>query len=551
MMAKAAAQAVRSRPGGVRATDPGSVDEQLSRIYLYPARLFASARPYYVTTILGSCVAVCLWDPGCRLGGINHFLLPYQATSSSPSFRFGNVAIQRLIDELLGLGSAEQDIQAKLFGGADEMTSPHRAVMDRLAAWQARSGEKNISEPAPPLTQAGIAGSGSQSRTLRVDIGKLDRIMTLTSEIGISRARIKQMIDGLGERHLDGLREVRQEADRLYMELQEQVMKIRMVPVGPAFRQYIRMVRDLARAHGKLATLTLEGEDVDVDTAIVERLREPLTHLLRNALDHGIESPEVRQAKGKDTCGHVLLRARHDAASIVVQVTDDGTGLDRESIVQRALATGIISEEQRLADHDIFDLIFRQGFSTAQTVSDLSGRGIGMDIVRRNIEAMRGTVTVESRNGNGTTVTMRLPLTLAIIEGLAVRVSGETYIIPLESVIECLELPIEERPLAREGVINLRGEPVPYVRLREILKRDDNIPHRENVVIVEHKGGRAGLVADTLEGQSQAVIKPLGKPFHDLAGISGTTILGSGRVAIVLDVPALLCGPTNSRWHAR
>jgi two-component system chemotaxis sensor kinase CheA len=311
------------------------------------------------------------------------------------------------------------------------------------------------------------------------------------------------------------------------------------------------MVRDLARAHGKLATLTLEGEDVDVDTTIVERLREPLTHLLRNALDHGIESPEVRQAKGKDTCGHVLLRARHDAASIVVQVTDDGTGLDRESIVQRALATGIISAEQRLADHDIFDLIFRQGFSTAQTVSDLSGRGIGMDIVRRNIEAMRGTVTVESRNGNGTTVTMRLPLTLAIIEGLAVRVSGETYIIPLESVIECLELPIEERRLAREGVINLRGEPVPYVRLREILKRDDNIPHRENVVIVEHKGGRAGLVADTLEGQSQAVIKPLGKPFHDLPGISGTTILGSGRVAIVLDVPALLCGPTNSRWHAR
>jgi two-component system chemotaxis sensor kinase CheA len=423
--------------------------------------------------------------------------------------------------------------------------------MDRLAKWRDGSDEENLEASAPPLIQGELIGSGSQSKTLRVDISKLDRIMTLTSEIAISRARIKQMIDELGGRRLDGLREVRQEADRLYMEFQEQVSKIRMVPVGPAFRHYTRMVRDLAKEHGKLATLTIEGADVEVDTSVIERLREPLTHLLRNALDHGIERPEVRQAKGKDPCGHVLLRARRDAASIVIQIGDDGAGLDRDSITERALEMGIVREEQRLSDQEVFDLIFQQTFTTTKTVSDLSGRGIGMDIVRRNVESMRGVAGVESRSGKGTTVTIRLPLTLAIIEGLAVRVSEETYIIPLESVIECLELPGEERRRAREGVINLRGEPVPYVRLRELFKQDDKLPHRENVVIVEHKGGKAGLVADTLEGESQAVIKPLGKPFHDLPGISGTTILGSGRVAIVLDVPALLCEATHTEWHAR
>jgi two-component system chemotaxis sensor kinase CheA len=455
-----------------------------------------------------------------------------------------------LISLLLESMDSLRDMTAVASPGADEMISAHRSVMERLAKWRDLSDEEKIDASAPALIQAETANSPGQSRTLRVDIDKLDRIMTLTSEIAISRARIKQMIDGLGGQRLDALREVRQEADRLYLELQEQVTKIRMVPVGPGFRQYIRMVRDLAKAHGKVATLTIEGADVEVDTTVVQRLREPLTHLLRNALDHGIERPEVRRACGKDPCGHVLLRARHDAASIVIQISDDGAGLDRDSILRRALDTGVIRDGQKLADHEVFELIFQQGLSTAEAVSDLSGRGIGMDIVRRNIEAIRGVVAVESRKGEGATITMRLPLTLAIIDGLAVRVSEETYIIPLESVIECLELPPGEPRAGREGVINLRGEPVPYIRLRQLLKRGDDIPHRENVVIVQHMGGKAGLVADALEGESQAVIKPLGKPFHDLPGISGTTILGSGRVAIVLDVPALLCGPAQTQWLA-
>lgn len=377
-------------------------------------------------------------------------------------------------------------------------------------------------------------------RTLRVDIDKLDRMLDLTGEIAIAQGRFRQMLQ---ERNgaMEEILEAHRQADILFLDLQEQIMKIRMVPVGPMFRQYIRVVRDMAQAHGKRSRLIIEGGDVEVDTTVIEHLRDPLTHMIRNAVDHGIESPETRKAAGKDPSGSIVLRAFHDAGSIVIQLEDDGAGLNRDRILQTALSRGMVSESQRLSDEEIYRFIFEPGFTTAETVSDLSGRGVGMDVVRRNIDALRGTIAIDSRPGAGTTITIRLPLTLAIIEGFAVGVEGETYVIPLDTVLECHDLPEEERErIDGDGVINLRGKPLPYLRLRDFFGLRGSAPQRESVLVVQHQGGQAGLVVDALYGERQAVIKPLGRLLYGLQGVSGFTILGNGQVALILDIPALL-----------
>jgi two-component system chemotaxis sensor kinase CheA len=303
----------------------------------------------------------------------------------------------------------------------------------------------------------------------------------------------------------------------------------------------VRTVRDVAAAHGRQARLIIEGEDVEVDTTVVQHIHDPLTHMIRNALDHGIESPEVRMRKGKDPCGSVTLRAYREAGSIVIQLADDGAGLDRERILARARALGTVTDPEVLTEHELHRLVLEPGFSTAQQITDLSGRGIGLDVVRRNVERLRGSVGIESREGQGTTITLRLPLTLAIITGFAVEVANETYLIPLDTVVECLELPREECPHADgRGVLSVRGQALPYLRLREVFALPGSPRGREHVLVVRHDGGHVGLAVDVLCGESQTVIKPLGPLFHGLPGIAGSAILGSGRVALILDVEALL-----------
>ncbi|HWP22558.1 MAG TPA: chemotaxis protein CheA, partial [Candidatus Binatia bacterium] len=310
---------------------------------------------------------------------------------------------------------------------------------------------------------------------------------------------------------------------------------------GPIFRQYQRTVRDIAHANGKSARLAIEGEDVEVDLSVVEKLKDPLTHMIRNALDHGIEAPELRLRAGKDPCGSVTIKACHEGASIVIQVKDDGAGLSRERIVARARACGLASDPEHLPDQELFKFIFEPGFSTAEKVTDLSGRGVGMDVVRRNIEALRGKLAVESRAGLGTTVTIHLPLTLAIIEGFGVGVGEETYILPLHAVLECIELPAQaQRHNGPRGVINVRGEPVPYIRLREWFGLPSAPPSRQNAVLIEFDQTKAALVVDRLYGAQQTVIKPLAKRFQDVPGIAGSAILGNGRVALILDVNGLM-----------
>jgi len=434
--------------------------------------------------------------------------------------------------------------------GEDEISPRHRSVIDRLSAEARRAqsaGDDGFIEPAAAAGQHArprlideSPSSAEQGKTLRVDIDKLDSLLNLTGEIAIARTRIRQMLeDGFG--NPGDVLEAYQESDRLHLDLQELVMKVRMVPLDTIFRQYIRTVRDLARLAGKAARLLIEGGDAEVDTTVVEHLRDPLAHMIRNAIDHGIEPPEIRAARGKDPAGCITLRTFREAGQIIIQVEDDGAGLNKDRIIARARSLGLIPAQQELAEREINQLILEPCLSTTETVTELSGRGVGMDVVRRNIEALGGKVRIDSRENEGTCVTIRLPLSLAIVDGLAVGVSGETFVIPLSAVVECVDLAESDDDRSKEtGVVNLRGKMVPYLRLRKVFDMQSDTSRRENLVVVKHESETAGLAVDGLYGESQVVLKPLGKLFHGLPGLSGSTILGNGRVALILDVSTLI-----------
>jgi len=452
-----------------------------------------------------------------------------------------------LVTALLEAVDALREMLPVAVEGNHEIAPRHREVLKRLAA-----GASPLKAPvAPPVaagvpsataapaagTPEGAALAAEAGRTLRVGIEKLDRLMTLAGEIAISRGRVRELLEGGSSA---AALAAHQDAAQLHAELQDLVMQVRMVPVGPTLRQYVRTVRDLAAAQGKQARLAIEGEDVEVDTTIVEHLRDPLTHMIRNALHHGIESPEVRREKGKDPCGAVALSAWREAGSIVIELADDGAGFNRERIVEEARRRGLADDPERLPDAELYRLVFEPGFSTAERVTEWSGRGMGMDVVRDRIAALRGSIAIESWPDAGTSIKIRLPLTLAIIEGFGVGIGAETYVIPVDRVVECMELPERAGRRDRQGILQLRGEALPFVRLRDLFGVRGGEPERESVVVVRHDLARAGIVVDSLHGQDQAVIKPLGGIFEGVRGLCGSTILGDGRVAFVLDVPGLL-----------
>lgn len=429
--------------------------------------------------------------------------------------------------------------------GAEELAPEYQTVLAALVSHRDHTVPGHPAHPTPAEPMSIVPrpdGAGvARARTLRVNVDKLDQLLDLTGEMAIMRGRARQAFES---RHQDGdepMLAALWELDRLQHELQEQVMKVRMVPLGPVFRQFARTTRDVSMSQSKLAHLVVEGEDVELDMTVVEQLRDPLTHMLRNAIDHGLELPAARQAAGKPSIGTVTLRARHDRGGVLIEIADDGAGLDRERILRRARQAGLVEDGAQLSDAEVYRLILVPGFSTAETVTELSGRGVGMDVVRRNVEALRGTLTLESRGGAGTTIGIRLPLTLAIIQGFAVGVGEETYLVPLDAVTECLRLPAEER-LRDEatGLLELHDEMLPYIRLRHRFALPGRGATHESVLVVRDERGQVGLVVDALHGESQAVIKPLGKMFSNITGVSGSTILGNGRVALILDVPTLL-----------
>lgn len=414
------------------------------------------------------------------------------------------------------------------------------ALGEALAHARAGVAPAATRDPAD-AAPADAHASATAARTLRVDVAKLDRMLDLTGEIAIAQGRVLQLLEALPGGSGGAAHEAFLEAVRLQLALQEEVMDARMVPVAPFFRQYTRTVRDLAAASGKQVTLVVEGDEVEVDTRVLEALRDPVTHMVRNAVDHGLESPDLRVALGKPAEGRITLRAAQEGGQIVVQMSDDGAGIDRQRVAARARAMGLAAAPEQLADEALLELVFAPGFTTTDTVTELSGRGVGMDVVRRNIEALRGTVSLTSEPDHGTTISIRLPLTLAIIEGFSVGVGEETYVLPLEAVHECMALP----PSARDdgaggGLLSLRGEALPYLHVRNLFGLEGAAPARAHVVVVGHGGRRAGLVVDLLHGERQAVIKSLGATFAGLSGVAGSTILGDGRVALILDVTQLL-----------
>jgi len=460
---------------------------------------------------------------------------------------------------LLRSVDALRQMLPEAIAGAEEIRPEHQALLAKLADRNDSPVEEPRSLKPSEIVDPGRPSIGrrredsqaliERADTVRVDIQKLDHMLDLAGEIAVAHGRLRQVLE-TPSHHIAEALEAHGQLERLSMNLQEQIMKARMVPVGPIFRQYMRTVRDVAQANGKIARLVIYGDDVEIDLSMVEKLKDPLTHMVRNALDHGLESPEARRRAGKDPCGSITLKAFHEGASIVIQLIDDGAGLNRDHIAARARSSGMATDPEQLSDQELFKFIFEPGFSTAEKITDLSGRGVGMDVVRRNIETLRGTVSVESRSGTGTTIIIRVPLTLAIIEGFGFGIGEETYVLPLHTVLECIELPAEEcRYNVRQGVINLRGEPLPYIRLREWFGLASPRPPRENAVVIEIDRVKSALVVDSLYGAQQTVIKPLGKRFQDLPGIAGSAILGNGRVALILDAAGLIREVTRTQGN--
>ncbi|MGP0173011.1 chemotaxis protein CheA [Pseudomonas sp. NCHU5208] len=375
----------------------------------------------------------------------------------------------------------------------------------------------------------------NESSLIRVDAGKLDELINLVGELIIAGAGARMTAQQVGHAQMLESTEL---LSRLVEEVRDSALTLRMVQIGATFNRFQRVVRDVSRELGKDIALSISGGDTELDKTVVERITDPLTHLVRNAMDHGIEPLGVRLERGKPAQGNVRLNAYHDAGSIVMEVADDGGGLDPQRILAKARERGLVAEGQVLTEKEIFNLIFEPGFSTADQVSNLSGRGVGMDVVKRNITALRGSIDLDSQLGKGTCVRIRLPLTLAIIDGFLVGVGEAGYVIPLDLVEECIEL--EPGTQQNRGHISLRGEVLPFIRLREMFDEQGQPPRRENVVVVSYAGQRAGLVVDHLMGEFQTVIKPLGKLFATCRGIGGFTILGSGAVALILDIPNLL-----------
>ncbi|MBV7535317.1 chemotaxis protein CheA [Duganella sp. sic0402] len=403
--------------------------------------------------------------------------------------------------------------------------------------------EKKVVKKEEKEKEKAPAHAGAESSSIRVSIEKVDQLINLVGELVITQAMIEQRVDTLDPMVHERLLNSVSQLTRNTRDLQEAVMSIRMMPMDFVFSRFPRMVRDLAHKLGKKVDFITNGAATELDKGLIERIVDPLTHLVRNSIDHGIEMPEVRRAGGKSDAGRLFLSASHQGGNIIIEVSDDGGGLNRERILAKAQQNGLAVSDT-MSDAEVWQLIFAPGFSTADVVTDVSGRGVGMDVVKRNITAMGGVVEIRSAKGFGTTISISLPLTLAILDGMSIRVGDEIYILPLGFVIESLQpVPEDVKEISGKGrVIKVRGEYLPLVPLYQmfdITPRFDD-PCKGIVIIVETDGRKAGLFVDELVGQQQVVVKNLESNYRKVAGISGATILGDGGVSLILDVAALI-----------
>lgn len=400
---------------------------------------------------------------------------------------------------------------------------------------------ETVATPQAVATQAEAANEGRAKTggdTVRVPAERLDEMMDRVGELVIAQSRLKQLAASSSD---IALRAVAEEIERLASEMRDTMMVVRMVPIAQLFGRFRRLIHDLARDTGKTIELSTEGEATELDKTVIERLADPLIHLIRNAADHGLETPEQRLAAGKPETGHVILAARQSGAEVVITITDDGRGVDRARVRAKAEENGLIQPGQVLSDNELLQLIFAPGFSTAAAITNLSGRGVGMDVVKRTIEGLRGAIELTSTPGQGSVVSLRIPLTLAIIDGLLVRVGTSRYVIPLGSVEECVELSVEQDARsAGRCLITLRDQLVPFIRLRQMFATGLAPDAHQKIVVVSTGQERVGLVVDQILGDHQTVIKALSGFHAEVGAFSGATILGDGGVALILDIGHLV-----------
>lgn len=451
--------------------------------------------------------------------------------------------IKELPEDALRLGEilvqsgalTQRELAAALTQQREEEGAQHRklgeiVVAEKLAPQPAVSAALEKQKQSEERRQL-------ETRLLKVPADKLDKLIDQVGELVIAASSVNSLAQ---KSHNAAMVEAVSGVSRLVEDIRDSALRLRMVQIGDTFARFPRVVRDVSKELAKEIDLVITGGETELDKSMVERIGDPLMHLVRNAIDHGIESPDQRVAAGKAARGSLRLHASHDSGSVVIEVSDDGKGLDRERIRAKAIERSLIAAEQVLGDADLFRLVLEPGFSTAEQVTNLSGRGVGMDVVKKNIDALHGSIEIHSESGTGTTFRLRLPLTLAIIDGFLVEVDGAYYVIPLDMVVECIELAEGTGARAGGGYVNLRGEVLPFLRLRELFESDFSVARRENIVVVEFAGKRTGLVVDKLLGEFQTVIKPLSRLFARIKGIGGSTILGTGEVALILDVPGLV-----------
>jgi two-component system chemotaxis sensor kinase CheA len=391
---------------------------------------------------------------------------------------------------------------------------------------------------ALPAQPAAVHKALVKESTVRVPAERLDRLVNLVGELVMNQSRLAQVATQVGAPELASPVE---EIERLVSELRDDVLGIRMLPIGSIFGRFRRLVHDLSSELGKEVDLVTEGAETELDKSILDQLGEPLVHLLRNCVDHGIEPVEERIAQGKRRRGTIRLTAEHTGSNVVIAITDDGRGISQAAVRAKAIERRLIAPDASLSDKELFNLILLPGFSTAQQVTSVSGRGVGMDVVKKQIDALRGSLNIGSNEGRGTRISLSLPLTLAIIDGLRVQVGADQYIIPMAAVMENVELERAERARHNgRNVIAVRGEQIPYIDLREAFHMDGDAPSIEKVVIVHYEDARVGLVVDRVLGSHQTVIQSLGRFFRDIDVVSGATIMGDGLVALIMDVPAIV-----------
>lgn len=460
---------------------------------------------------------------------------------SSPAERLGDILNQRgdVAADVLESTAARQPRLGEMLVAEGTLSE------DRLRS--ALAEQQHVRAEAADTSKAVSAGANTAS--IRVAAGRLDDLMDQVGELVIAQARLRQLIAASDDLQIKAIAE---EIERLANSLRDTTMGIRMLPIGSLFSRFRRLVRDLSRDLGKDVLLTTSGEETELDKTVIERLNDPLVHIVRNSLDHGLEPAVERLEHDKGPQGHVHLSASHAGTQVRISIRDDGRGLNRERIRAKAEEQGLIAAGAKLADSELFQLIFHPGFSTAREVTSVSGRGVGMDVVRRTIDSLRGTIDVASIEGQGTEITLSLPLTLAIIDGLLVRVGRGRYVLPLSAVEECVELSREDDLRhAGRNFLNIRGELVPFLRLREVFAVTTPPDPYQKVVVISTGEKRVGLVVDQVLGDHQTVIKSLSKLHADAEHFSGATILGDGSVALILDIAHLVaCGQAQEQQRS-